>query len=337
MRPKDNPVRYGVSDNPAAPLSKNARTFFIYGLRVRSDLPLPLPPITGDFHDLVIRFEGLSLHLAAMSIGGYTRKWRRQKHHWLLRFRADNGHFVEFLYEPDGKHLAIRQSSPEWRNTISILMYTALAVALHLQGVPVLHGSSVVDDDAACLITGDSGAGKSTLAAALVDAGLSFHADDVSALCWESGHPVVQAGCPLLKIQAQVGTVLGWPAATMRPLFPSVPEYSEKWVDTTALPGGFYDRPAPLQAIYLLSGRRSDLCKPHFETLSPGQGCLALVSHLYGRPWLKTQEDSALRLCSQIAATTPIRRLWLPDSLEHLRTTARAVMADMRSADYSSV
>jgi hypothetical protein len=324
-----------ISDDPTALPLRTARSFRVYGLRVRSDLPLPLAPIADDRPDVVIRFEGFISRLDCPPPGSQTKEWRWQENHWLLRFQADNGHVLEFLFAPDGKHITIRQSYPEWRDTLFILMYTALAAALHLQGVPLLHASSLVNNGAAFLFMGVSGSGKSTLAAALAAQGLSFQADDIAALSWESGRPVVQAGYPILKIQLPTGMALGWPTAMMRSIFLTAPEYPEKWVDGAALPGGFHDRPAPLKAIYILSGRRSDLHTPRIETLPPSQGCLALVKYLYGQPWLKTAEDKALRLCSQIAAVTPIRRLWLPDGLERLGATAQAVMTDMRS-EYAS-
>jgi len=208
-------------------------------------------------------------------------------------------------------------------------MCAAMAAAFNLRGAPVLHATSLVKDGGAFLLMGSSGVGKSTLAAALGAAGLSFHADDVAALSWCADRPIVQAGYPRLKITPQTGAALGWPANTLLSIFVTVPKYREKWVDVSALPGGFHDGPAHLKAVYLLSGRSADLNAPRLEVLSPVQGALAMARHLYGQPWLEIPAGYALSLCTRVAGTTPVYRLQLPEGLDRLRLSARAVMTHM--------
>jgi hypothetical protein len=257
------------------------------------------------------------------------KAWQRQGDQWLLRFQSTQGHVLEFRYDLGGKRISIRQSYPEWLDTLFVLMCPALAAALHLQGRIALHATSLVQNGEAFLLMGASGAGKSALAAALTAAGLSFQADDISALSWDAGRPVVQAGYPRLKITPQTCESLGLAANAQFPVFVSTPVYPETWVDCSALPGGFHKGPAPLKAIYLLSGRNTDLQIPRLETLSPGQSAMAIVRQLYGAPWLVTPATQGMEFCARIAATIPIRRLWLPDGLERLGESARVIIADM--------
>jgi len=316
---------------PGAPTTSPDKpaTYSLYGLRVRSDLLLPLAPIENDGADLIVRFEGLIPRSDGPPPRTMTRVWQRQGGQWVLRFRGQTGHVLEFRYDLAGTQISIRQSYPKRRDTLFALMCPALAAALHLQGRPALHATSLVNNGGAFLLMGLSGTGKSTLAAALAVEGLSFHSDDIAALSWEAGVPVVQAGYPRLKITSQTGESLGWPADALLHIFVMAPEYPEKWVDAAILQGGFHDGPAPLKTIYLLSGRSADLQAPRLETLSPGQAALALVRHLYGQPWLGKPAAQAMKLCARLAVKTPIRRLWLPDGLENLRPAARAIMTDM--------
>ena len=300
-------------------------TYSLYGLRVRSDLPLPLAPERNDGADLTVRFAGLIPRSVPMPL---SKEWRREGDQWLLRFQNHTGQVLEFRYDLGGKSINIRQSYPEPSDTLFVLMCPAFAAALHLQGRLALHATSLVHNGEAILLMGSSGTGKSTLAAALAFAGLPFHADDISALSWDNGRPVVQAGYPRLKVTPGICEALGLPANALRPLFAAAPEYPETWVDCAVLPGGFHCAPAPLRTIYLLSGRSAGLQTPRLETLSPGQAAMAMVRFLYGTPWLATPAASAMQFCARIAATTAVRRLWLPEGLENLHESARAIIAD---------
>ncbi|MCX5784509.1 MAG: hypothetical protein NTX59_02360 [Elusimicrobia bacterium] len=312
-----------ISGSTAAP---KPATYSLYGLRVRSDLPLPLAHESNDGTDLTVRFAGLIPRSDSMPL---FKEWRREGDQWLLRFQSRKGHVLEFRYDLGGKTITIRQSYPEPSNALFALMCPAMAAALHLQGRLALHATSLVHNGEAFLLMGSSGTGKSTLAAALASAGLSFHADDISALSWDNGRPVIQAGYPRLKVTPRVCEALGLPANALRPLFVAAPEYPETWVDCAVLPGGFHCGPAPLKAIYLLSDRKACLKTPRLETLSPGQAAMAMVRFLYGAPWLATPTASAMQFCARIAATTSVRRLWLPEGLENLRDSAHAITADM--------
>jgi len=311
---------YSGASEGSSTLRDKPATYFLYGLRIRSDLPLPITPIESDSADLVVRFEEYIPRPAGPPPNSMKRSWQKQGNQWVLRFQGIEGHVLEFVYNLEGTKVSIRQSYPEQRDTLFVLMCTALAAALHLRGRPVLHAASLVNNGAAYLLMGSSGAGKSTLAAALAAEGLSFHADDIAAIAWDAGRPFIQAGYPRLKITPQVAAALGWPEDILLPIFVTIPDHPEKWVNASFLPGGFYDGPAPLKAIYLLSGRAANLDVPRVETLSSSQSALAMVRHLYGQPWLRLSMAQVTAICTRLAETTPVRRLWLPDGLERLRS-----------------
>jgi hypothetical protein len=312
-----------------ATLPSKPATYSLYGLRVKSDLPLPLTPIENDDADLVIRFEGFIPRPDGNPPAVMTRVYQRQEKRWMLRFDNPNGHVLEFIYDRLGTTLSMRQSYPEWPDSLSVLLSVAMAAALHLQGRPALHATSLVKNGVAYLLMGSSGVGKSSLTAALAAEGLSFHADDVSALSWDSSGPVVHAGYPRLKITEQTADALGWPGDYLLPVFLTVSDYQEKWVDALRLPGGFHRGRVPLKAIYILSGRSVDLSTPRLETLSHGQAAMTIVQHLYGNSWLITPHAQAMALCARIAEKAAVHRLWLPDGLDRLRSTARFIMNDI--------
>ncbi len=313
-----------------------AATYSLYGLRVRSNLSLPLPVIEADTVDLNIHFEDLIPLPDGEPPGAMTKVYRRQGKRWVLRFQNPNRHVLEFVYDPGGTIISLRRSYPEWRDSLLGLFSVGMAIVLHLRGMPVLHATSLVKNGMAYLFMGSSGAGKSSLAAALAVEGLPFHTDDVSALVWHATDPFVQAGYPRLKITPKTADALGWPESSLLPVYVTEPECPEKWVDALRLPGGFHYGPAPLKTIYVLSGRSTDLRVPRIETLSRSQAAIAVARCLYGNSWLERPPAQAMALSARIAAKVAVRRLRLPEGLDRLRSAARFVMDDMCTQDAPS-
>ena len=302
-------------------------TFPLYGLHITSNRLLPLPAIHGEKPaDISIYFEGIIDPLPGSPPKTVVREWRQEKGHWLLRFYNIEGHILEFLLNQDGKEIRIRQSFPEWQDTIFVLLNTALAGALHLQGRTMLHASVLVKNDKSYAFSGKSGSGKSSFASALVAEGLALQSDDIGAFTMENHHPIFHAGYPYLKISSPIAEILGWQKNQLKTIFSTQPDYEEKWLDLSSQTGGFYRGSAPLKAIYILCGRKQKIQFPHIETLSAGQGAFALVHHFYGHPWLVKPGKKTLSLCAHLAGTIPIHRVWLPDGLEHLRGSAQAFL-----------
>jgi len=82
----------------------------------------------------------------------------------------------------------------------NIVLGIAAGTLLSQRGYLVLHGSVVEVDGEATAFVGPKRAGKSTSAAALCARGHGFLADDVVAVRFDDGVPVVQPAFPLLKL-----------------------------------------------------------------------------------------------------------------------------------------
>lgn len=258
-----------------------------------------------------------------------VREWILQNNHWILRYLGKEGNLLEFIFDQGGKSIRIRQSYPAWQNTMFLLLNPAMAASLHLQKIPVLHASSLVRAGVSFLLAGVSNAGKSSLAAALLAEGLAFHSDDMAAFSLKDGRPVIQAGYPRLKITPLVADALGWKTSDLLNIFFREPEYEEKWVDMSRIGKGFFDRPAPLGAIFVLSGRSRELNVPQIDILPAGQAALTLARHLYGYPWLQKPDASTIMLCARIANSTTVFGLRLPEGLQSLRSSARFLIREI--------
>ena len=305
----------------------------IYGLRVRSDLPLPVASISDDGEvDLIVRRGGAVPRPVAPQPPGMALDWQEVDQGWLLRYHTRTDEVLEFAYNRDASQLEIRSTTPEMTDDITALLVGAgLATALHLRGVPVLHASAIVVDGEAILVAGAAGAGKSTLTAALVAKGAPLLAEDLAVLTFGENGITVQAGYPRLRLCPDATLIAGRAAPDLPRVFSGFVPDDKRWVEATTLPGGFRTTPAPLGGIYLLAPRRPERETPAIEPLPPHRAGLALLDHLYGTRWLRIPKVKALEWCARIAGRTPVRVVHAPPGLERVKETAEAIVADVRS------
>jgi hypothetical protein len=164
----------------------------VYGLSVRSDLPLPelnREENPGDA-DVDIRIgrvppsaeEGLSFGPDGA----------------ILRINDVASYLMR-----DGREISV-DPCPDAsdRNVRLYLLGSAMGVLLHQKGLLPLHANAVEIDGRAVAFMGESGAGKSTLAAWLHDLGHRVIADDVCVLRFdeESGRIRVDPGLPRIRL-----------------------------------------------------------------------------------------------------------------------------------------
>ena len=305
----------------------------IYGLRLRSDLPLPVASVSDDGEvDLIVRHRGAIPGPVTPRPPGMTFDWRQMEQGWLLRYHTRTGEELEFAFNPEASAIEIWCTMPEMTDDITALLIGAgLATALHLRGVPVLHASAVVVDGKAILVAGPAGAGKSTLTATLVGKGMPLLAEDLAVLAFGETIIAVQAGYPRLRLCPDATLVAGQAAPDLPRVFNALVPDDKRWVEAAALAGGFCATPAPLGGIYLLAPRRPDQKVLAIEPLPPHRAGLALLDHLYGARWLRIPPAKALEWCARIAGRTPVRLLHAPPGLERVSETAEAIVADFRS------
>ena len=303
----------------------------IYGQNVHCRLPLPFPSVEFETPDIDIFFEDGLHHPPGPRPHPWVRQWFPRGDKRVLRYLGSDGHVFECVFTSNGKRIFIRQSCPEWRNALFILLNPALAVSLYLQGMSPLHATSLVRNKEAYLFAGISGAGKSSLAAALIRQGLALHADDISVFSLENGRPVVQAGYPRLKITPEAAAATGWNGSSLDTIFFSDPAYPKKWLSLSDTDGGFHETAAPIKAVYVLCDRSHGINFPMIDELSPCRRVLFLARHVYGYPWLQKQGKRVLTHCAGLADSVPVFAIRLPEGLDKLHASARFVIRHMNT------
>lgn len=310
-----------------------------YGLRLRSDQPLPGLAIVGEStSDVTVEFAGRGEAGADMS--AYEPLARRDTEtFWdlggrgcLLRYTdPDSGNLIDIrLSSRADAHIRVTWTANVVAEHMPLVMLQpVLNAALHLLSVPCLHASAVSVRGRAALFLGPSGAGKSTTAAALARQGYTLLSDDVAALDQRgrADGVWVQPGYPRLRLSPDTARSLGLaPDARLSP-------WVNVMIDDKAdlhLPdplGPFCSQPSRVVALYVLGprqGGRHSLVTP----LPPRSALPHLVENIYTARWQDAARRASLfRFCARLAETVPVYHLHLPDGLVDLAPALQSALA----------
>lgn len=316
-----------------ADFPKTDQTFSLYGKTIRSNYPVFLTETTGKPEDITIRFEGIF----PKSTFPYPdppvhRQWQQEGDYHALRYFDIQGNTLQFKFYDQGKRIYISQSWPEWRDTLFYILNPIMAAALRLSGSPVLHASSLVLRDYSFLIMGISEAGKSTLSTALAYLGMVMHSDDIAAPVNSSGDPVIAPGYDRIKVNSAVCPVLGLKGNDMLPIFSTPPEDTailEEWITAQHFSSGFYNKPAPARAIFILDQRKENIRVPDVRLLPPVEATLSLTEHFYGRDWLSLPGEESLTYSKNLALSLPVYRVSMPDNIDLLKPSAKHILKNI--------
>ena len=267
----------------------------LYGMTIRSALRLPylLPAESGDDNcDVEIGFADLTGE--NFGEGLRFRNWHAREGEMVLNapeiglFRISGGHRI--LIDP--------ATGANDADLVSFVQGSCMAALLQQRRILPMHSSAIATDHGAVLTIGRSGAGKSTLLAALLQAGCTMMADDVTGLVFdESGAPIALPAFPAIRLWRDTLIHLGHdPSPLVR-----VRDDIEKYY----LPiERFRDTPLPVRLVILL-GRNNDsesVVRP--IPLSRRVECLARYVHrkkfLRGLDLMQYGFESVTRMAERI-------------------------------------
>jgi hypothetical protein len=280
------------------------------GLRVRSEIELPLPPIESDAWDVDVRW-GADIDDSdhpppgevIASYGSGEDSWYTATDagsEFRLRFR-DCG---EFVISADLTNVEVRRAPTERAPWLPILMAgTAGAFLLTLRGHTVLHSSAVAIDGHALAFIGQSGRGKSTLATVMCLDGAQVVTDDV--LTVHPGDPVTcRGGATELRLRDSAA-----------PLAEDQPEGVKRDTEDDRLAltlDAAPLEPLPLSAIVVPAPSRS-ATTVEFRRLDPSTALFWILAfpRIYGwcRPDILSHDFSTI---SQLVNSVPVYDVTVP-------------------------
>ncbi len=232
----------------------------------------------------------------------------------VARYLVQNGN--EIIVEPAPENLA--------GDVRVFLLGSCLGALLHQRGMLVLHAGAVYTDRGAVLFTGPSGIGKSTLLGELLRRGYRMMVDDVCAVVVDAaGKPLVLPGYPRTRLWTDAAQKLEQDITGLERTRPGMEKYERQ------VPAQFWDQPASLHRIYLLTSSNRDELRLDVE---PRIRTFSIVLHnTYRRQFLDGLEMRAphFDLVSAVSRASSVTRVVRPSQPFRLAELADLVERDL--------
>ena len=310
------------------------RSYCLYGVPMKSVMPLPGPELEGSGNEVITLFKG--------SPAFFSRARRQaginpEKGDWFKHARLSDGAdyvewsgLFEFLVSADGRRIACSEldgASAESFQTY--LLGQVLSFALIKQRIDPLHSTTVLIDGVAVAFLGDCGYGKSSLGAAFLQAGYHLLTDDLLVLKEEGNRFLAYPGPPRIKLFPRVARSLlgervnGTPmnSETSKLVIPL--DQNERVSPRAAF---------PLKAIYVLtpprSGSRSH--RINIRSLSAQRAFIELIQNTFNTVIVEPERlKRQFVLASRLAGIVPVKSLSYPRKLARLPAVREAVHSDL--------
>ncbi|MBN2275193.1 MAG: hypothetical protein JXR41_06645 [Bacteroidales bacterium] len=166
-----------------------------YGLNILSQLPVTgFEPASFETADVHIHKGPVPENLGNIINQGVL--YQSNESEFLLRMENVGAYYVR-----NGNEIIVQPTNTASTGEVSaFLTGTSFGALMHQKKLLPLHASTVIFKEKCLVIAGISGAGKTTLAAALIKAGGTLVADDVSVIDFSGEKPAVHPAFPTIKI-----------------------------------------------------------------------------------------------------------------------------------------
>ena len=309
-------------------MSAPAHDYRAYGLRVRSDIPLPFdllpePPEPAlSEPDVTVRCGTVPATLpAGPDHVTSAHIWQARPGAFLLHIEGVARYLVT-----DGRDVLIEPLGGDADDVVTFFVDTPLTVLLQQRGVVTLHAAAIATEAGAVLLLGRSGIGKSALAAALVERGSALLADDVTGVVPDAGgRPLALPAFPRQRLWAHTLDEMGWRSKVHAPLRCGMEKY---WLRASR----FCPTPLPVCAAFVLGSH--NLPDISLELASPGTAFRLLSKYTHRKRAMQGsgQRPAHFRVITKMARHVPVTRVTRPAHPFLLEALADRVEAHLRAA-----
>ncbi|MGH2457752.1 MAG: hypothetical protein ACRDIY_02665 [Chloroflexota bacterium] len=333
-----DPVRATLPAETVA--DEAARSYDLYGMLVRGDIPLPLaplanPPVTPP----AWTFHGVEPGQPAPAPDGPEVAQLRCQHHGniiAVRHQGPGGSWIRnpwiatFHLAPDGRWVDVYPEPLADEQTIALTLLGEVSIfVLQTLGYPSLHASAVVTPRGAVVFIGVPGQGKSTMAATFLQRGATLLADDNLPLRLLDGRVHGGPSVPIMKVWRETVEC----SLEISGELPSVATSVDKKLLTVSEQYKFSSEPVRLDAIYLLNRYdptatgRTDVT---FSALSGREAIATLLAHTaYGTLARPAETARFLPLYARLVAQAPVRVLAYPNGFGHQDRVHARILEDV--------
>jgi hypothetical protein len=209
-------------------------------------------------------------------------------------------------------------------NVRLFLLGSAFGALLHQRGFLPIHGSALIYQQQAFILTGVTGAGKSTLAAALVNKGCRLLTDDVAAIAFESdGKPLVQPAYPQQKLWIDTADAMKLPAGRLLRVVAGKDKFCFSAVDR------YHERPETVTAVFqLIKPEEGTTAKIGFTSVRGMEKISIINSNVY-RPFFAKGlglYNELLKRCFRLAEKVKIARIYRTQEVNDLEELSSTVI-----------
>ena len=293
-------------------MSADHRLYTAYGLAIRSEIRLPLPPAPAESDAQVsIRMGAVPETLGA--IREMRRAWQAAPGMFLLTVDGVGRYLVR-----QGREIIVEPACEDAEGVITFLLGSVLAACLKQRGILTLHASAIATNDGAVLFAGHSGRGKSTLLAALLERGHTMLSDDVTGIVQDGQNGLLALPAyPCLRLWRDAVEALGWSGRTRG----RVREGMEKFLAPVERVG----EALPVRAVFVL--RYHSLKDFQIERASQGAAFRQLLQRIYRKRYARGlgQQAEQFMAVADLARRIPVALISKPQ--EALRPSAVEALA----------
>jgi hypothetical protein len=293
----------------------------LFGLRIRSEIPLPeLFPVQ--------RLGDPEVIISRGSIPAIQPKSGLQADGDGLLLNISD--VARYQIQDGDKIIVDPAPNVPDRNVRLYLLGSAFGALLHQRGLLPLHANAIEIDGKAVAFMGPSGSGKSTLAAWFHDHGYRILADDVCVVGFdELSMPTAKPGLPRLRLWKKALEASGRDSADYHRAW----EGSEQW-DKFDVPLGqssVVDEERVLKAIYLL--KAAD--EPDIRPLTGALAAQALIENTYRGRSVRVAGGPRLhwQSCLLVAKSVPLFEFQRPWGLSRLEDDMSAMLSQLLSLE----
>jgi len=282
-------------------------SYYGYGLRISSDIELPLPKADRDANfDADITFGKMPANIECeRKISSYSIS----QDTFILNFKNAK------IFAGFGREIIIE--SPENEkfdkdDTVPFILSSCIGALLHQRNTLTLHASSVMTENGAVIFIGTSSCGKSTLAAVFKGKGYTVLSDDICPLeipGGANGKAVMLPSGENLQIWKDIIDALKIPGESLKKVRPAIEKYYY---------GQVAHRPAEpvnISTIYLLNPSNQGLYEIN-NKFSGNQKLNILKNQICCKNFAKEMciENTYYQRLKQLAKTVPLKELIKPNN-----------------------
>ena len=321
-------------------------SYLAYGLRLRSDVPIPgLTPTQTTEVDVAIWFSEQSIFDVATNETTnpfYPEVWEDESREptlkaWRLAnnfgYRLKYCDGIEFIVDHSGATIWCRRPvTMTVEDVVVYLLGPVLGFVLRLRGRTCLHASVACIDDQAVALVGPGGSGKSTTAAAFVRLGWPILTDDVAAIAFEESAFFIKPAYPHVRLWPKSVTMLFGDAGALPRLVP-VGTWDKCYLNLVNKPELFQTTQLPLKAVYVLTERSETNTTASIQVLSQAEGMMTLIANTYANYLLtRSLRGEEFRVLAAIVSSIPIKKITPNSDPNRLPELCELIISDFRQS-----